>query len=201
MRVPPRADRSHQRGFTLVEVLIASSLASILMAAVMSTFLMVGRSGMALANYSEMDGEARQALDTFARDVRQAGEITWNSATSITVAVGADSITYALAYDEENGDWQFRRGSKVLIQGVDPASFKMTGFQIALSTAANEEGTEETTEPRPVAIDLADLGQASRETKQVQLELRSSRARPWLARTSNSVVSARYILRNKRVTS
>jgi prepilin-type N-terminal cleavage/methylation domain-containing protein len=200
MQAPRRASRNRS-GFTLVEVLIASALASILMAAVMSTFLMLGRSGMALANYSEMDGEARRALETFARDVRQADAITWNSATSITVNVGAESITYALSYDDRQADWQFRRGAKSLIQGIDPASFKMTGFQVAFTTVGHDEDAGELIEPRPVVIDLTDLAQASRETKQLQLELRSSRARPWLARTSNSVVSARYILRNKRVTS
>ena len=43
------------RAFTLVEVMIASSLGTMVLAGVMSTFLMLGRSGANIANYSEME--------------------------------------------------------------------------------------------------------------------------------------------------
>jgi hypothetical protein len=64
-----------------------------------------------------------------------------------------------------------------------------------------EEGEGSESAPRPTAIDLSDLAQAGRETKQLQLELQAARNTRWSARVSNSVVSARYVLRNKRVTS
>jgi prepilin-type N-terminal cleavage/methylation domain-containing protein len=200
MPAPRFPEMSRRHGYTLAEVLISISLSAILAAAVLSSFLLVGRSGINLASYSGMNGEARVALDVFARDVRQAEGIVWNSTTSITVQVREQPVTYALRHDAVLQEWVFQRGDQSLIRGVDPASFRLTGYRVAFE-APLEEGEGPEAAPRPTAIDFSDLAQAGRETKQLQLELQAARNTRWSARVSNSVVSARYVLRNKRVTS
>ncbi|HEX2861282.1 MAG TPA: prepilin-type N-terminal cleavage/methylation domain-containing protein, partial [Lacunisphaera sp.] len=51
------------RGFTLVEVLIAASLGTIVMAGVLAAFLMLVRSGVRVGNYSMMESQTRRAFE------------------------------------------------------------------------------------------------------------------------------------------
>src|SRR3954469_18335908 len=94
------------RGFTLVEVMIAASIGTMVIAGVMSTFLMLGRSGANIANYSMMEAQSRRALEEFSQDLRMANAITWNSATSITLTIPnnytptSGVVTYS--YDSTN---------------------------------------------------------------------------------------------------
>jgi type II secretory pathway pseudopilin PulG len=203
MRAQRLTERLRRRssGFTLTEVLIASGLCAVLMGAVMSTFLTVGRGGMNLANYAAMDGEARLGLDVFGRDIRQAEDITWISPTSFTVQVRGAAITYALQYDSVRREWQLLRGDRPVIKGVDKDTFKLTAYTVTFAAPIEGDDAETGAELRPVEVSLDDLLRASRETKQLQLEFKTVRPSPTLAATSNSVVSARFILRNKRVTS
>ena len=192
-------NRGSQRGFTLTEVMIALALASILVTAILTTVVTLSRGSMNLARYADLNQEARQGLQTFARDIRQASAITWNSERSISVTVNGSTITYSLDSDDGTGQWAFRRAGRPLIQAVDPDSFRLTGFRIVFAESGTE--SEATAEARPVPLSLDDLALASRETKQLQLELRSVRQSAGSPQASNTVVSARYILRNKRITS
>lgn len=105
---PPRGTR----GFTLVEVLGGFSLSTILLAAVLSTFLMIGRSGTNAASYMTMDAHSRRALQCFSRDVRMAAGMAWNSDTSVTLLIpnagsGPSSpVTYA--WDEVGSSQTYR---------------------------------------------------------------------------------------------
>ena len=57
---------SRRRGraaFTLVEMMIGTTLGSIILGGVLMTFLTMGRNGYNAANYSMMEAEARRALD------------------------------------------------------------------------------------------------------------------------------------------
>src|SRR5678815_1481735 len=74
-------------GFTLAEILIATGVSAILMAGVLSAFLMMGRSGANAYNYVGMESEARIALEYFAEDVRMSNSISWTSSKDITVNV------------------------------------------------------------------------------------------------------------------
>ncbi|WP_221030623.1 PilW family protein [Actomonas aquatica] len=187
-RVPkPRHPRHHRSGLTLVEVMVGASLASFVLAGVVSTFLFLGRSGANISNYSEMETEARGGLELFAQDTRQASDLYWNSASSVRLSVGGSSITYAY----NSGDQTFTRttgsGSTVLVSGVSEFSF--TGYMITgTSVALNDLST------------AAKRDAASDVTKQLQVYLKASRSSVTVTTATNTVLSARYILRNKRVT-
>lgn len=68
----PLRPRSDPAGFTLIEVMISMSLALIVMAAMMSTFLYLGRNLNRLANQHRLESAGRLTLSQFARDARQA---------------------------------------------------------------------------------------------------------------------------------
>lgn len=189
---PELPGRRDARAFTLVEVLIAAALSAILLAAIMTSFLMIGRSGTNLVNYSDMEGQARSSLERFAQDVRQASNIVWTSNTQVRLTFnGLPDITYALGGPDDS---QFLRTvhasatqTTVLISGVAPGTFQLSGYTVNGNFL-------------PVAT-AAQRAAADRDTKQLQLQLNSFRKSVTVARASNSVLSARFILRNKRVTS
>lgn len=180
--------RSGPRGFTLVEVLISMSLASIILAGVFSSFLFIGRSGIRMQNYNEMEAQSRRALEMFAEDVRQASDITWDPTTnkSFTVKVNFQDIVYSV----NTGTGIFQRrdavGTRTLITGITAGSFSFKAFDV-----------NGTALPLDTAVQRA---AANVSTKQVQLSLETTRARTSVATATNLVLSARFILRNKPVT-
>jgi len=172
-----------RRGFTLTELLVALGLSTLVLGAILTTFLFLLRTGLRVEFYNDMEHQARTALELFARDTREASAITWNSAHSVTLSVDAVTITYAHA----NGSFSrtTTAGTKVLITGITAFSFK--GYAAS--------GAE-----LPQIGDATSLAYAAKFTKQLQISLQSSRAQPGTATATHKVLSARYILRNKRVT-
>src|SRR6218665_256011 len=63
------------RAFTLVEVLIAASIGSIILAGVLAAFLMLVRSGVRVSNYSMMEAQTRRAFEQLGIDARMANKI------------------------------------------------------------------------------------------------------------------------------
>lgn len=177
---------SHRRGFTLVEVMISAGLGAFILAAVLSTFLMMGRSGANLQNYSDMESQARKALEIFAEDVRQASNVTWNSSVSMTLTV--NSVTTVYEYDSSTATF-YRRvpgETRTLITGVTSGSFVFTAYNVNGTSLSLASTSDRTT--------------ANSSTKQVQISLQASRSNTTVVAATNTVLSARFILRNKVVT-
>jgi len=62
-------------GLTLIELLIASTLGLILLAALILLFIFFSRSFLAIGNYADLDRHSRNALDVITKDVRQAAGV------------------------------------------------------------------------------------------------------------------------------
>ncbi|WP_157772326.1 PulJ/GspJ family protein [Lacunisphaera limnophila] len=71
------------RAFTLVELLIGASLSAAVLAAVLSSYIYLGRSLGRLANQQALETQARRALGTFTQDVQQATALVTQSTTPI----------------------------------------------------------------------------------------------------------------------
>lgn len=162
--------------------MVAAGLSGFILLGVLSTFLFMGRSGANFRNYSDMESQARRALELFAEDTRQASAINWGSAESVTLTVNSASITYA--YNPADGT--FTRNGFALITGVTPGSFSYKAYKV--------DGTE-----LPLA-NAGDLAAAGVNTKQLQISLEASRTNRTVVAATNTVLSARFILRNKIVT-
>ena len=186
------ANRPDQRGFTLVEMMVGATIGAFVLAAILSTFLMLGRNGYNAANYSMMEAEARRALETFSEEARMASDLTWNSSTSVTLTVYASTGTYLVtyAYDSSTSGataQSFYRqagaasgaGAKtVLVRNVTEFAYRRYKVVNGVDYAASNDI----------------------ETKQIQISLRSVRTGMTTVATTNAVLSARVVLRNKVVT-
>jgi prepilin-type N-terminal cleavage/methylation domain-containing protein len=189
----PRKPRSgRRRGFTLVELMIAASLSTIILVGVLSTALMITRSGYLLVNYIDMEKQARHALETFAVDARITESVQWTRAadtaplTAITLIQpsGGATITYTYNPAAQTLVRSTPSGSPTtLITGIQ--SFSFTAYKYK-----NASG------PEPIAS-TTNLTQMANETKMVQLSLSALRTRSVLADATNTVVSARFVLRNR----
>lgn len=170
-------------GFTLVEVLVSMALSAVILTAVMTTFVMLGRSGYNAGSYSIMEAQSRRALEMFSEDARMASNITWASSTSILLTVdrlsGSSSVTYAYNSTDKTFTRTVTGGSGPLILVRDVTSFAYRRYKVV-------NGVEYT-----AANDL--------ETKQIQITLRTVRSANTVVDATNSVLSARVVLRNKSV--
>lgn len=165
--------------------MVSAGIAAFVMAGVMTTFVFLGRSGVTFQNYNDMEAQSRRALELFAQDVRQASTITWNSQTQLTLTV--NSVTVAYSYS--GGDFTRQIGGGAIgsiITSITAGTFSFRAFnldgdELPLTTAAERTAANGT-------------------TKQLQLSMQSERSRQTLATSTNSVLSARFILRNIFVT-
>ena len=190
-RTLPALSRRGPRAFTLVEMLIAATISGFLLVGVLGTFLMIGRDGYNAANYSIMESESRRAHETFSQEARMASNITWNSANSVTLTDAAASsyrVTYAYNSSTSGataqcfyrlpGEPSSTADKLILVRNVRDFAFRR--YKVV-------NGTDYT-----AANDL--------ETKQIQITLRSVRTGITTVATTNAVLSARVVLRNKAVT-
>jgi hypothetical protein len=166
--------------------MVAATLAAIVMAGVMTTFLFLGRSGANIRNYSDMEAQARKGLEVFAEDVRQASAIVWTSSTEVALTVNSASVVYV--YSSSAGTFSRVDGgsNRVLVSGITPGTFTFKSFNVV--------GT-----PLPLTT-AAELLAAGSSTKQLQISLEAARTTQTVASATNTVLSARFILRNKVVT-
>lgn len=189
----PRAVRDN-RGFTLLEVTIATVLSSVVLAAVLGAFLMIGRTSFNAGNYTQNEAEIRHALDVFGSDARLAKDIRWSSDTEVSLIVATPAgldrrVTYA--YDADPSSPTHRSFYRITVS--DPTA------------APREVLAREVSELSFKRFKLERAGSAENhaindlETKQLQLTLRASRKGATTVAASQTGVSANFILRNKRV--
>ncbi len=193
-----QVDPRNQRGFTLTELIVASALSGFLLVAVLSSFLYISRSGQTLAAYSDLESNGRQALETFALDVREAERVNWHSKHSLTLfpASGGTAITYT--YDpERRGLYRTAGASPIppsdntspLLRSVSDLVF--TGYTLTLDNVS-KLATLETEQGRALA---------GRITKHLELSFSTGQAGPPGTPAASRKLSARTPLLNRRVAS
>lgn len=186
--IPPDR-RRRAAAFSLTELLIGASLSTVVLAGVLSAFLMLGRSGMNVANYSMAEAEIRRGVEEFSQDARMANGVTWNSSSSVTLTLVApnaysgltsphtNKVTYA--YDNAAaifyrlpGDATSTAGRSILVRRVSAFNYTRYNRLDALATT-------------------------DAETKRIQISMNVRRIGATLVATNTTLVMASYILRNK----
>ncbi|MEI7907033.1 MAG: prepilin-type N-terminal cleavage/methylation domain-containing protein, partial [Bacteroidota bacterium] len=188
---PPVEQEAARGGFSLVELMVATSLSGIVMTGVLSTFVLMGQNGYNASNYSMMEAESRRALEIFAQEARMADNIQWHSPSQVTLSVvqatGSYLVTYA--YDVtttgETGCTFYRRlGGVRSVAAPHILVRKVTDFAFRRYKVVNGADFSATNDLK---------------TKQIQIMLRIVRTGATTVEASNAVLSARVVLRNKRV--
>lgn len=181
----PRGGAAGRDGFTLVEVMVAMTLSLVVLAGVMSSFLMVGRTSMNVTSYSVAEAEIRRAVEKFSQDVRMAADVRWNSSTSVTLRVPyhyashGNQVTYAFdpvarMFYRHAGDAASTAPKTIFVRELAEVSFSR--FNRLNGPAA--------TDP---------------ETKRVQITMKVRRTRSTVVAATTALVSASFTLRNKPV--
>lgn len=187
--IPLRRQADARRAFTLTEVLIAASLSAFILAGVLSTFLLLGRTGLNAAAYAEMNSRLRVAIERFDRDVRLAADVRWQDERRLTLVFPAGrgpEITYAFVAADSSpasASGRFVRqaagaAAETLVDGVAP-DFAFRRYRLPSAQGADA----------PAANDL--------ETRQLEIRLRALRPGAAAPSASQLALSARCALRNK----
>jgi len=165
--------------------MIGATLSTFILAGVLSTFLFLGRSGANVQNYNDMEAQSRKALEFFAEDTRQASGLAWTSSTAVTLTVNGAPVVYAYDSAAQTFSRTAAGSTRVLMSGIVSFEFKaydVTGAALPLNSAGA-------------------LATAGLSTKQLQIFLGAACTNTTAVKATNTVLSARFILRNKRVTS
>lgn len=183
---------SRTRGFTLVEILIGSTISAVILVGVLASFLMMGRNGYNAANYSMMEAEARRALETFSQEARMAKNIDWKSANEVSFEVVTSSgSTFWVTYGYDSST-----------SGTNAQTFYR---KLGISTSTSNRlilvrNVTQFAFRRYKVVNGVDYAAANNlETKQIQLTLRAVRTGITTVAATNAVLSARVVLRNKSV--
>jgi type II secretory pathway component PulJ len=191
---PTAAPTQLHRAFTLIEAMIATALSTVVLAGVLSAFLMIGRTSVTSSNYSQNAAETRRALELFGQDARLASNILWTNDHHITLTVtqtaGATAlVTYA--YDDQPASETYRCFYRFVESNGQTTPRQILAREVSELFFQRFKLEQTGARANVAANDL--------ETKQVQLTLRATRRGATTPVASQTALSASYILRNKRV--
>lgn len=182
--------RESCRGFTLVELMVAATLAGLVLAGVVTANLQLMRGGVRVTQYAEMSSQVRRAIEQLEGDLKSASAITWNNASDITLTIptsagGTRLVTYAWTsatqgfYSVPGASSAATSGRVVHVKGIPLRADGSAGVTFA---RYDRDGNAAST-------DLT--------TKRVQVSLHLVRTAGTTAKATDTVVSAIFVLRNK----
>jgi prepilin-type N-terminal cleavage/methylation domain-containing protein len=173
-----------RKGFTMIEMIVAVAISSLVMLALTSFSFYSSRSLLAISNYDDLDQQSQLALDKFCKEVRQVKQLTsyTTNASGITGLTFQDVDDVPLTFTYDSGAKTLTRVkngfSKVYLTGCDSLQFQI--FQrTPLSNTFD-------------CVTTANAGNC----KLVEVTWSCSRRNPQMAINSQSIQSAKVCLRN-----
>lgn len=114
---------------TLVEVMIATAIGAMILAAAGSLMVYNARTLAALSNYADLDRFSRGAVDKLSQDIRQATELVSFTATELQFnsSRGRSNITYTYYPDSKILVRRQGRNRETLLQECDALTFTVYG--------------------------------------------------------------------------
>lgn len=119
--------KRHASGMTLIEMVVASGVGTLILTAVAFLTMFGARSFAAMGNYGDLDRKSRNALDMLSREVRQSRSLTSFSPTKL-VFVGNDTNTLTYTFDSTTHTLTRQKGTEkvVLLTGCDYLNFDIS---------------------------------------------------------------------------
>lgn len=211
----PRTERRSRRGFTLVELLIGTTLSGFTMVGVLSTFLLMGRMGANIQNYTEIEAKARASLEQFSREVHMAYAVTSYSGIGVTLSMPDTTSNrvpvsgtpyYTVRYEFDTGTSSLVRTGPPINDptGTSSATTLITGVQQLPGSSSflkyyryvNPTAYTNVGEGYFTGF-TTNTATSTAEIKQIEVSFLLQRQSQTVATASNKVLSARFILRNK----
>src|SRR6185436_2506052 len=93
-----RRNKRARSALTLVEVMVAMTLGTMTIGAVMSFSIFGARSFVAMGNYVDLDRKSRNTLDTMSKDIRQAVKCATNGFSTTNLALQMADPTSGQSY-------------------------------------------------------------------------------------------------------
>lgn len=169
---------------------MAVLLSGIIMTGILTTNLQLMRSGVRVTQYAEMSSQVRRGVEQFEGDVKSAIAITWNGTSDITLTLPSQAgTTSQVTYAWTSATQSFFR--------VPGASSAVTAGRIYLvngipALADGSAGLIFARYDRDGAVAVTDAA-----TKKVQVSMNAVRTTRTAATSTETTVSAIFILRNK----
>lgn len=184
-----------KKGFTVAELVVASTLAALVLAGALQTFLFFARSTIRIANYADMERQATRALELLARDIRMASKIDADAPGVVAPKTGADRLIKRITLTVQNTSggsnsikYEFIAADNTLVRSVDGGTPEAIVTDVVSSTA--QFYAYNTKDPKERAMN--DL-----ETSQIQIFMTASpNTKGNYATTTKRIISARFVLRN-----
>lgn len=134
-RTTSRAKHACRRGYTMVELIVATGLLGIVMVSMVGTFMVFASGSKGVAAYTEMSQQSRKALELFARDIRASEDVTEATQHNVVVVLPDDAYysggTAQYTFDEDLGiysriirdDADAVTSNEILLDGVEQFAF------------------------------------------------------------------------------
>jgi prepilin-type N-terminal cleavage/methylation domain-containing protein len=181
-------------GFTMPELLIGSTLASMIMAAVLSSFIFLGRNLTRLANYHSLESKGREALTYLSRDLVLAQGVkrgTTPTDTSLTLVLPGGEVTYTYDSAAAKLRRQANFGATQDISLLKNDTASCTAFRFDYYTMTGGSPASQVTPSVYVPYSIKQI--------QVRFTVETPAGPTSGTHTSYDAVSARYVLRNKQL--
>jgi len=125
--LPIAQGKKNRSGLTVLEMLVAGSVASLVFAATAMLWVFSARSFVALGNYNDLDKASRNTLDIMSRDIRQTRALTAFTASSLTF-LDYDSTPLRYIYNAGKRTLTREKGtqSTVLLSQCDYLNFDIS---------------------------------------------------------------------------
>jgi hypothetical protein len=134
-------NKAAAKAFTLVELLIGMSLATVITLGVISGFTFLGRNMVRIANNSDLQTRATVASATLQKDVANATAITSVSTTGLTLTVdygsGAETISYTYDAAKDELTRTTPDQAYVLLRNVTTCTFTFTDSNARTTSTAS----------------------------------------------------------------
>jgi hypothetical protein len=184
--------RPASAGFTITEVMVSSTLAAIVMAAVLSSFVFIARNLARLSSYQALEAESRIALGYLRRDFAFARGVktsTAPTASSVTLSLPGGDVTYT--YDSAAGTLRRQATFGTVLDRIllHTTSCECTQFSFSYYTMTDGSPTDQVAPTTFVPYSI----------KQIQVRFVVESPPSWTAqsRTRYEAASSRFLIRNK----
>ncbi len=182
------------RGFTLVELLIAATLAGFAMTALLSSSLFLARNFTRLANYQALESESRKALAYLEADLELAEAVKSGSdptATGLTLVLPAGEVTYTYDSTARQLRRQASFSANTDMNLLTGAACRCTDFSFDYFTGSNGAPEAQLSPGTFVPYSIKQI--------RVRFNLQTPTEAASETRMTYAAVSARMNLRNKRL--